>query len=505
MHGRIKKIALLAAALLMLMGSSRVQRSLDDDRDRLGLTHAEALEDAPPVLAFTTVALGGFRGLLSNALWMRATQLQEDDKYFEMAQLAEWITKLEPHYVQVWIVQAWNMAYNISVKFSSPVDRWRWVKRGIELLRDEGLRYNPNEILMYRELAWFFQHKMGANLDDASMYYKQQWKEEMDQVFGGKKPTLDELIHPQTPDETNRAALLRNKFKMDPVFMDEVDKHYGPLEWRLPEASAIYWAALGLREAERHPEKVNTNDIITLRRVIYQDMLMAFERGRLIDSPMIGTNIQFAPNLDIIPNVNAAYLEAMTNEPAMRDNISTARRSFLRDAVYFLYIQDREADAARWFKYLGEQYPDKPILDGQPDSLPGKLTLAEYAIQCSQVDLNDLSSDKIKNQLEGLLYRSYMSLLLNEDGRSAAYQALAQQAWEAFRKKIPDTRWAALAIPEPVALAEEVRNELLDPTNGLPPLGRAYLRGKLRMPPEGTPANSPSTNAPATEDTGLPK
>ncbi len=157
-----------------------MQQSLNRDRDRLGLTRVEPLENAPPVLAFTTVALGGFRGLISNALWMRATDLQDEDKFFEMAQLADWITKLEPHFVQVWLVQAWNMAYNISVKFkeSSPgefPDRWRWVKAGIELLRDQGLRYNPNETLIYRELAWFFQHKIGQNLDDASMYYKQQW------------------------------------------------------------------------------------------------------------------------------------------------------------------------------------------------------------------------------------------------------------------------------------------------------------------------------------------
>ena len=114
------------------------------------------------MLAFTTVALGGFRGLISNILWIRASDLQDEDKYFEMAQLADWITKLEPHFVQVWLVESWNMAYNISVKFKDFPDRWRWVRHGIELLRDDGLRYNPNETLIYRELAWFFQHKMGA-------------------------------------------------------------------------------------------------------------------------------------------------------------------------------------------------------------------------------------------------------------------------------------------------------------------------------------------------------
>src|SRR3989442_3239539 len=154
MNPRLKKSCLLLLAVLLLLGVSRVQSSLNRDRESLGLTRIQPLENAPPVLAFTTVALGGFRGLISNALWIRASDLQDEDKFFEMAQLADWITKLEPHFVHVWLVQAWNMAYNISVKFkeSSPgefPDRWRWVERGIELLRADGLRYNPNEVVIY--------------------------------------------------------------------------------------------------------------------------------------------------------------------------------------------------------------------------------------------------------------------------------------------------------------------------------------------------------------------
>src|SRR5262252_8769398 len=222
MSSRSKKFILLLVAAALLVGVSQVQNSLNRARDQLGLTRVQPLENAPPVLAFTTVALGGFRGLISNALWIRASDLQDEDKFFEMAQLANWITVLEPHFVQVWLVQSWNMAYNISVKFRDFSDRWRWVSRGVELLRDDGLRWNPDETLIYRELAWFFQHKMGQNLDDANMHYKQQWANEMAKVFGKKKPDLEELIHPQTEDQKQRRELLMTKFKMDPQFMKEV-------------------------------------------------------------------------------------------------------------------------------------------------------------------------------------------------------------------------------------------------------------------------------------------
>src|SRR5215831_1771620 len=148
MSSRIFKLSLLSLALVLVVGASQFQRLFNRQRadPKLGLMRVTDLgTNAPPVLAFTTVALGGFRGLIANALWIRANDLQLEDKFFEQVQLSDWITKLEPTFAHVWVVQAWNMAYNISVNFRDPTDRWRWVQNGIELLRDQGLRYNPKE------------------------------------------------------------------------------------------------------------------------------------------------------------------------------------------------------------------------------------------------------------------------------------------------------------------------------------------------------------------------
>ena len=196
MSGSRKKSVLLCALVAVLLtGVAQVQKSLNRDRQRLGLTRVEPLQNAPPALAFTTVALGGFRGLIANVLWIRSNDLQDEDKFFEAMQLADWITKLEPHFPQVWAYMAWNMAYNISVKFKDAADRWRWVRAGFELLRDEGVRYNPNETLIYRELAWIYQHKMGHNLDDANVFYKLAWRDEMARVFGSQVACRDEIEH----------------------------------------------------------------------------------------------------------------------------------------------------------------------------------------------------------------------------------------------------------------------------------------------------------------------
>ena len=493
---RFYKATLLLFAACLLFGVSRVQTSLNRDRERLGITRLPPPENAPPVLAFTTVALGGFRGLISNALWIRASDLQEEDKFFEMAQLADWITKLEPHYVQVWLHQSWNMAYNISVKFNDFSDRWRWVKRGIELLRDDGLRYNPNEMLIYRELGWIFQHKMGQNLDDASMYYKQEWANEMAVVFGKAKPNLDELIHPQTADATNRVRLLVEKYKMDPQFIKDVDEHYGPLEWRLPEAHAIYWAAKGLEAAKANPAKVNQEDLITLRRVVYQDMLLSFQRGRLVMSPF-GNAVEFGPNLEIIPKASAAYEQAAEEDPNNRDHILSAHRNFLRDAVYFLYENNRLAAAEYWFKYLGAKYPDKTILDGQTNSFPRNLTLDEYAVGRVAEDVKETDHNRIQAILEGMLVNAYVSLVKDEDERYVGSKYLARKIWATYQSKIPQERLPSIGLRPFDDIEREILNRLLDPQQGMSSEARGVLRTKLRLPAEPkAPAPTTTTNLP---------
>jgi hypothetical protein len=500
MNTRLRTLLLLGLAAVLLVGAGFVQQSLNQDRELLGLTRVQPLENAPPVLAFTTMALGGFRGLISNALWMRASDLQDEDKFFEMAQLADWITKLEPHFVHVWLVQAWNMAYNISVKFKESApgqypDRWRWLKAGIELLRDDGLRYNPNETLIYRELAWFFQHKLGQNLDDAATYYKQEWSEEMAKVFGKQAPNLDELIHPQTKDQKERARLLRETFKMDPQFMKEVGEKYGPLEWRLPEAHAIYWAAEGLKKAAENPTKIKEDDLITLRRVIYQSMLLSFHRGRLVTNPYAKA-FEFGPNLEIIPKVSYAYEQAAEEDKNNRDHILRAHRNFLRDAVYFLYAHNRLADAAQWFKYLATKYPDKPLLDGQTNSLPANLTLDKYAVARVQGDVSDSGGhDRTQAIVEGLLVNSYRSMVLAEDSAAAGFKLLARQLWLSYQSGIPKERLAAIGLRPFEETDQEVRKRMLSPQDGEPPEVRAVLRAKLGEPPE-TSTPPGATNAP---------
>jgi len=166
----------IALAVGLLIAAGMQLDPINRQRQDMGLI-IDTPENIPPSLAFATIATGAFRGLVVDVLWMRADRLKDEGQFFDARQLAEWITILQPRFASVWEFHAWNMAYNISVAIpaNQPDQRWRWVRNGYELLRDEAIdKYKLKNITLYRELARIFQHKVGGVSDDAHKYYKLQ-------------------------------------------------------------------------------------------------------------------------------------------------------------------------------------------------------------------------------------------------------------------------------------------------------------------------------------------
>ena len=228
---------LLCIAMLVAAGSQLDY--INTTRKDMNLVINEPLENAPPSLAFASVAMGAFRGLVVDILWLRADRLKDQGQFFDAKQLAEWITVLQPRFAAVWQFQAWNMAYNISVAIpaSQPEQRWRWVKNGIELIRDQGIEMNPKNILLYREIAFIYQHKIGSVSDDVHKYYKLQLAESIAPLLspaGYTEPMLgpegnvyfDQLAKApgsleQITQDPNYAKFIDDLKKADNVFDDE--------------------------------------------------------------------------------------------------------------------------------------------------------------------------------------------------------------------------------------------------------------------------------------------
>ena len=197
----------------------------------------------------------------------------------------------------------------------------------------------------------------------------------MEEVLGTTRDGYRDLIDPQDEAARQRAEVLKTKYKMNPATMAEVDDKHGPFDWRLPEAHAVYWAYLGWRDAVAEEK-------MTVRRSIYQSMQMSFQRGKLIENPFTQT-YELAPNLDIIPKVDAAYVQMMEEEPEQRDHIDGAHRNFLKKAVYFMYLGARRTEAEELLARLMELYPQ---------AVNPTLSLDEYAVEQAQEDVGETSS-----------------------------------------------------------------------------------------------------------------
>ncbi|MFO0836316.1 MAG: hypothetical protein U0638_15215 [Phycisphaerales bacterium] len=190
---------LLALIFFALAGASSIAVNASASRGKLVWTDS-ASDNDPPQVALG-IAMGAFRGLFVNVLWIRANNLKEAGKYYEARDLSSAITKLQPRFPRVWVFHAWNMAYNISVTTQTKEERWNWVNQGLQLLRDEGIPANPNDLLLHRELAWIFLHKIQGYTDDANGYYKRRLAEEWTWVLGPPPPPSPEMKQRETAIE----------------------------------------------------------------------------------------------------------------------------------------------------------------------------------------------------------------------------------------------------------------------------------------------------------------
>lgn len=151
---------------------------------------ADPIEGAPPIIALGT-AIGALRGVLADYLWIKLQMQKDQGLFYEAMADADLITKLQPRFAEVWGFHGHNMAYNISVITNTPNERWGWVNAGIDLVRNKGLRYNPNDLGLNKELAFWFAHKIDGVSDDAHLYYKREFAKEWFYILGA--PPYDQI------------------------------------------------------------------------------------------------------------------------------------------------------------------------------------------------------------------------------------------------------------------------------------------------------------------------
>jgi hypothetical protein len=308
MMRKSKQYGLLLLLLALCLACSWQSRRLTQRR-RAQIPGASVTASAqvPPGLNVIMVGLGGFRGLVAEALWFRVSRLQMEGRYLELVQLANWITMLDPKASEGWVFNAWNLAYNISVMMNRPEDRWRWVQNGIALLRDEALRFNPHDARLYRELSWMYQHKIGEDLDSAHLYYKVHLLESLTSCVNSNG-----TVH---VSEASKAALAAVSLDMER--MVAIEKQFGPVDWRMAATHALYWSSQGLVYARG-------TELDLCERAVNQALMVSVFRGSFAGSA-VTKQWQAAPNLALADKAADGLIASWEKSPTPHQAIIVAR------------------------------------------------------------------------------------------------------------------------------------------------------------------------------------
>ena len=158
------------------------------------------------------------------------------------------------------------------------------------------------------------------------------------------------------------------------------------------------------------------------------------------------------------------------------------------DAVYFLYVNNRVADANRWFKTIREKYPEAHV-DNRPLS---KMSLEDYALARYGVDITETDHNRVKAMIQGLYINVFQNLLIDEDEVARAHEQMAKRIYDHYQAQVDAQKNSAQAQRVGLPPLSEIRNvvldDLLDPERGLNPSLVAQLRTKLGLP---APTNAP--------------
>jgi hypothetical protein len=483
----MSRLPLLALALVALALQGLLRPALQAQQEAAGLvmpaTDAKGLSAD---VAVPTLALGAFRGLVTDYLWLRSITMREQGRDYEARQLAEQICRLQPRLSEVWSYLAHDLAYNLTSSESTPAGRWRWIQSAIRLLRDEGLRLNPGDPELYFTLSRIYQDKIGSGFDDFHMYFKAEHALSLAGTLGeppltveqlNATPPLDVLLAQEPGIDRSGPRAKRSErrdqfaaatgFDLQRVL--EIDREWGPLDWRGSDASAIYWAAEGIRVAE---ERGDLRNRLRLRRIAIQALKNAMRRGRFVILAVVKQGDPpgyFVPSVSLAPRIDALYVESIRlaraglaaldaeddgHDHGPRDrslldgfhmNQLSARADFLGESIVLLSEHGREQDAKRLLARARASYPNTGAFAVDYDAFIVRDLTARFA-DPGMFDTQVGTSQVI----EGAWTKAFKCLALGQDERFRGLDRLAKATgvrWDRFLATLEPAHRARMAIP----------------------------------------------------------
>ena len=162
----------------------KLARLRNDPNHPLSQASLGQIDPASETMKLATL---GLRGVAVNLLWEKANYYKKTEDWTNLTATLEQLAKLQPNFITFWKFQAWNLTYNVSVEFDDYRDRYSFVRRGIQFLK-EGENYNRDNPHLLWDLGWFIGQKIGRA--DEHVQYRRLFVKDDD--FHGEDVPLDQ-------------------------------------------------------------------------------------------------------------------------------------------------------------------------------------------------------------------------------------------------------------------------------------------------------------------------
>ncbi|WDE95950.1 hypothetical protein PQO03_09505 [Lentisphaera profundi] len=442
-------------------------------------------EDLPPSLAFTSIALGPLKGIITSGLLWRAMEKEDKKEYMESYQLSRMITAIQPRYPSIWTFQGFTLSFNVAASYTRPDERWQWILRGIELMRDEGLKYNPDNAEIRHEIMRTIKDKI-QQTDQEAMFMKNEWTklmlsyfddgdyaelqrlrkaapnlEELKQrpylkdlalvaksngidlydfkenppqlnsnyigyLFGGKFPSENQLVAVQAAVINlyfhDKRLRIEQDLNFDIKRMIQVDETYGPFDWRSHIATALYWGA------EKDLENYTTGGL-NYTRMTLGLMQDNFYEGKIIYNKSTDSFIR-TTHVQALPSVHHFYDELLAVDSSRRNK--KAHDYFIERAAIICYNMNQTQAAKELFSIY-------KYASGQKDA-----TFEEFILGSMINTLRSSTVKETKSLIESLLISSYKAaealnheMSMGSRNRAMMMYRIYQKQYSKSSKRLP--------------------------------------------------------------------
>jgi hypothetical protein len=182
-----RKITYLVLIAVLLFPLSRLGAPATNDPNDKGGRLAQLREqyelgqsdlgEIDPASETIRLATLGMRGIAVSLLWNKANEYKKKEDWTNFRATLAQLARLQPYFISFWRYQAWNLSYNVSVELDDVRDRFYYVKRGIEFLK-EGKKYNRDNHYLLSDLGWFIGNKIGRA--DEHFKFRRLFKNDVD-------------------------------------------------------------------------------------------------------------------------------------------------------------------------------------------------------------------------------------------------------------------------------------------------------------------------------------